>query len=99
MGMELADLAPCLEYPHMNVRQVAIVLFLQKAGRTKLRDVASGLKLSKASVSRNWDSLSVLGLIKRIRELKQSHDCISDGRNVYAELTDKGREFAERIGR
>lgn len=88
--MTLADIAPCLEYPHMSARQIAIILLLGKERTMKLRDVARALNLNTPAVSRAWDTLSIMGFIKRERG-------VEDRRDVSGVLTDKGLEFAGRI--
>ncbi len=89
--MKLAELAPCLEYPHMSVRHLAILLLLAQEEKIKLRDVSLALNVPRPSVSRAWSGLFAMKLMHRERSEE-------DARDVFGVLTEKGREFAQRIG-
>lgn len=90
--MTLHDLKLCMAYPRMTVRMLAVMFELSDEINRKLslRYIAEKLDVPKPSVSRAFDALVRMKMIKRIR----GED---DRRDVYAILTDKGVAFVEGI--
>ena len=87
--MKIADLAPCFDYPHMTVRQLMVLLLIEKENSLKLREVSAALRMPRPSVSRAFDGLINMKFIRRQRG--------EDRRDVSGVITDKGREFAHRL--
>lgn len=87
--MKLSELRICLPYTYMTVRQLAVLFYLktdkgQKDSR--LRVIADNLSIQRPSMTRAFDGLCRMKLIKRVRG-------DDDARDVYAVLTPKGNDF------
>ncbi|MEO5680572.1 MAG: MarR family transcriptional regulator [Acidimicrobiales bacterium] len=67
---------------------VLIVLSEQPDGACRMADLADHLALSRSGLTRRIDGLVADGLVARER-------CPSDGRGVFARLTDRGRQALE----
>ena len=76
-----------MKYPHMTIRQLAVLMVMSIAKKDlMLREVAMELKIPRPSVTRAWDSLETLLLMKRYTSDR-------DGRDVFGVLTHEGKQF------
>ncbi len=81
--------------PDLTTRQLSVLLmiYLEQKKHT-VRGLAAALNVSKPVITRCIDSLSILGLVKRVRDEE-------DRRNVFIQRTVKGAvfltDFAEMI--
>lgn len=87
--MKLEELKIALKYPRLNIRQL-FVLFMLSKDKILTRDIAHEMQIPKASVSRAFDSLCNMKLIKRERDE-------TDGHKVYGVITDAGKKFVREI--
>lgn len=73
--------------PDLTTRQLSVILmvYLEPKAHT-VRGLAAALKVSKPVITRAIDSLSILGLLKRVRDT-------SDKRSVFIQRTVKGAVF------
>lgn len=87
--MNVNDLRKALSYNQLTVRHLAILLAMRDAkGKVFLKDLATFLDVQRPVITRSWDALGRLGMIKRLRDE-------GDRRNVSAFLTEKGKQFTE----
>ena len=77
-------------YPNMTMRQIAALLVMVERTTIKSCELAACLKVHRSAVTRMWDTLSIYGLIKRKRSMR-------DMRDVIGALTPKGIKFCEQL--
>ena len=91
--MTLTDLKLCMAYPRMTVRMLAVMFYmatLKGQQDARLGVIAHNLEVPKPAISRAFDQLVEMKMIKRVRGE-------SDARDIYGVLTDKGYEFVEKV--
>jgi DNA-binding MarR family transcriptional regulator len=91
--MTLPDLKLCMTYPRMTVRMLAVMFYmatLKGQQDARLGVIAHNIDVPKPAISRAFDALCELKMIKRVRNE-------DDRRDMYAVLTDKGREFVQHL--
>ena len=81
--------------PDLTTRQISVLLAVYlETGEHTVRGLAAYIDVSKPVITRCVDSLSILGLVKRVRDEK-------DRRSVFIQRTVKGAvfltDFAEMI--
>lgn len=73
--------------PDLTARQLSVVLAVYlEQGQHTVRGLAAYLNVSKPVITRCVDTLSILGLVKRVRDEK-------DRRSVFIQRTVKGAVF------
>lgn len=72
-----------------TIRQAAVLLML-KDGKKRTRELSEGFKIPRASISRTVDALCIMGFVKSVRD-------DNDRRDVWAYLTDKGKELVHEL--
>jgi MarR family 2-MHQ and catechol resistance regulon transcriptional repressor len=74
----------------INPTEFAVLELLYHKGRQPLQKIGSKILLASGSITYVVDKLEKRGLIKRV-------SCPSDRRVTYAEITEKGAAFMEKI--
>jgi DNA-binding MarR family transcriptional regulator len=87
--MKSGDLLPAVEYD-LTCKQAEVLFMVANGNRTPTRIIAVMLKISRPSVTRSFDKLCQVKLIKRERSQK-------DGRDVFGVLTGKGKKLMEKM--
>lgn len=74
--------------PDLTTRQLSVLLmvYLESSKQHTVRGLAAAIDVSKPVITRCVDTLSIFGLVKRIRDEK-------DKRNVFITRTVKGAVF------
>jgi len=76
-------------HPNLTVRQLTALVIMRDTPHVKARELAAAMKVNRSVVTRLWDSLSIWGLVKRVRG--------EDARDVHGNLTDNGLRIANQL--